>query len=109
MNLVYLVVNDMQGVLDDTTIEMVNHRNADIPNYEPLTSGATYEQLKAKYEQHNPYKGAGYERTKGGQPFWILPFKPAEGMPAPDPNAATVIDREGVLNFGFDVEDEESH
>ncbi len=106
---VFLIVSNMEGVISDSIIDAVNTRNSsrnDLnPVYVPLEYGATYAELKTAYEGYTPLKGAGYNRTKDGIEYWILPFKSSSDMEAPNPNDAIVTNSEGLNSFGWDVEE----
>ena len=111
---VYLVVHDMNGTLDATTIAMINYRNSNtegLVDYVPFTDGTedteetTYQMLRNRYEGYKPIKGAGGDRTRDGGPYWVLPFWTAEGMPDPKPEYAVVLSATELREFGWDVVD----
>ena len=107
---VYLVVHDMNGTLDATTIAMINYRNANtagLVDYIPFEEGTTYQMLRDRYETYKPIKGAGGDRFKDSVPYWALPFWTAEGMPDPNPSFAVVLSASELREFGWDVENVE--
>ena len=99
----------MEGVISDSIIDAVNARNSsrkDLnPIYTPLPYGTTYAELKAAYEGYSPLKGSGYNRTKQGVEYWVLPFKSSDDMETPNPSDAIVTNSEGLNSFGWDVEE----
>ena len=82
-------------------IPRINARNS--KNGISFLEGETWKNLYTKYE-NSPKNGKGVERKKEGVEYWYLPF---ESHPAINSfNELTVLNREEILSFGFDVEDE---
>ena len=108
---VYLVINDMSGVMSDKVIGMINFRNSQnkrLTNYIPFPNGTNYTELRRKYkEDYYPVKGYGGYRYKEEKQRWCLPFTKADGMPDPDPNYGVILSKSELLSFGWDIEDRE--
>lgn len=103
---VYLVVSKMKGTLDSITLAMINYRNANtkgIIDYVPFEEGTTYQDLRDRYITYKPIKGAGGDMTKDGEPYWVLPFWTADGMPSPNSEYAVVLSAIEMRGFDWDI------
>ena len=93
--------NEMSEKIPDGMIPLINGRNA--KNGINFSEGETWNDLHTKYK-NSPKNGSGVERAKDGVEYWYLPF---ESHPAINSfNELTVLNREEILSFGFDVDDE---
>lgn len=93
--------SEMSEKIPDGMIPLINARNS--KNGISFIEGETWNDLYTKYE-NSPKNGKGVERTKEGVEYWYLPF---EYHPAINSfTELTVLSREEILSFGFDVEDE---
>lgn len=99
---VYLKVKDLNGVIENGIIALANHRNATVEGYTPLEVGATYNDLKTKYEALSPVKGAGYCKHLGGVEYWILPFESHPQMIQPAPEIAEVLTKNQIKMLSWD-------
>ena len=98
-NTVYLVVEDMSGVIDDAIIDLFNARHSGLGE---LAYSSTYADMKSFKETNAPIKGAGYIRKKDGADRWVLPFYSHPDMFAPD--NAEVLSISELKNYGWDPE-----
>ena len=103
--MVYLIMKESEtvGVIPTDLIPLINERNK--KNGFKFENGATWAELRNKYEE-SPKNGAGVKRTKDGAEYWYLPFEPSAVVAGV--SGLTVLSREEILNFGFDVEQEEN-
>jgi len=101
--MVYLIMtkSEMSEKIPYGMIPLINARNS--KNGISFVEGETWNDLYTKYE-NSPKNGKGVERKKEGLNYWYLPF---ESHPAINSfTQLTVLNREEILSFGFDVEDE---
>lgn len=98
---VYLVVQDMSGVVDNAIIDLFNARHAGLGE---LEYGSTYADMKLFKEELSPIKGAGYIRQKDGVDRWVLPFYSHPDMFVPD--NAEVLSVSELKAYGWDVIEE---
>ena len=108
-NTVYLAVHNMNGTMSNTVIGMINYRcqNTIGISHTDFEEGTTYQELRDRYKTYVPFKGAGGDRIKDGNPYWVLPFWYVEGMPNPDPLYAVTLSSSELNEFGWDTETEE--
>ena len=101
--MVYLIMtkSEMSERIPDGMIPLINARNA--KNGISFVEGETWNDLYTKYK-NSPKNGKGVERTKEGVEYWYLPFEPHPAMT--NFTELTVLSREEILSFGFDVEEE---
>lgn len=105
---VYLIVKNLNGVMDDFIIPLVNERNGHIQSFTPVQIGDTWGRLKQSFEESATEKGRGaeIEQYKNGVYYWVLPFTPHPLMQQPaEPNDAFVLDKESYINYGWDIEE----
>lgn len=108
-NTVYLIVKNLDGVVDDFIVPLANERNARISSFTQLEVGDTWGRLKQSFEESAAEKGRGGEiiRIKDGVEYWVLPFMTHPNMSQPvEPNDAFVLDLATYKAFGWDVEEE---
>ena len=96
-----MMKNEMSEKIPDGMIPLINARNA--KNGISFAEGETWNDLYTKYD-NSPKNGKGVERTKEGVGYWYLPFETHPAMTSF--TELTVLSREDILSFGFDVEDE---
>lgn len=109
MNTVYLIVKNLNGVMDDFIIPLVNERNGHIQSFTPVQVGDTWGRLKQSFEESAAEKGRGAEiiRHKDGVEHWVLPFTVHPLMEQPStPEDAFVLTKNEYTNFGWDVIEE---
>jgi hypothetical protein len=108
METVYLIVNNLNGVIDSNIIPLINARNANLSTFTPIEEGNTWGRLKQSFEESAQEKGRGSEiiRYKNTVEYWVLPFENHPLMEQPNPNDAQVLTKEGYINFGWDIIEE---
>lgn len=110
MDTVYLIVKNLDGLMDNFIIPLVNERNGHIKTFTPVKVGDTWGRLKQSFEESAKEKGRGseIEQHKDGFYHWVLPFTPHPLMKQPaEPNDAFVLDKESYINYGWDIIEEE--
>ena len=102
--MVYLIMkkSEMSEKIPSGLLPLINARN--LKNGFQFVEGEKWNDLYSKYKD-SLNNGHGVERTKEGVEYWYLPFQPHEAMINFD--ELTVLSREEIVNFGFDVEDVE--
>jgi len=105
METLYLIVNNLNGVIDSDIIPLINARNEHLSTFTLIQEGDIWGRLKQSFDESAQEKGRGseIERTKGGVPYWVLPFENHPLMKQPNPNDAQVLTKNEYINFGWDV------
>ena len=108
-NTVYLIVKNLDGVVDDFIVPLANERNSGVSSFTQLEVGDTWGRLKQSFEDSAAEKGRGGEivKFKDGVQHWVLPFRAHPDMEQPaEPSDAFVLDKANYMVFGWDVEEE---
>ena len=105
----YLVVKNLEGVIDAPVILLINARNKGVSSFTPMVDGSTWGDLKQSFIDSSTEKGRGSEiiKFKDGLEHWILPFRNHEQMTQPNPADACVMTSEELNAFDWDIEEVE--
>jgi hypothetical protein len=105
---VYLIVNNLNGIIDSNIIPLINARNEHLSTFTLIKEGDTWGRLKQSFEESAQEKGRGSEiiRYKNTVEYWVLPFENNPLMEQPNPNDAQVLTKEAYINFGWDIIEE---
>ncbi len=106
MKMMYLVVKNLNGVIDTNFVPLINARgNAG----KVINEGDKWGDLKDAFQMRVGEAGRGglIIRHKNSVEHWILPFENHPSLEQPsNPNDAWVSTRDEYLSFGWDIIEE---
>ncbi len=107
---VYLIVKNLEGLIDESIIPLVNERNGHLSTFPEIESGDSWGDLKNAFISSAAEKGRGGEivKFKDGVEYWVLPFTTHPDMSQPEsPEDAFVLDKESYISYEWDVEEQD--
>lgn len=99
MKTVFLIQKEMSTPIEDGIVDLFNSRHIGLGS---LSYGDSYQAMYELKESLEPTKGKGYFNKKDDEEYWVLPFEPHPQMGSFP--SVTVVDKEGLNNFGWDIE-----
>ncbi len=105
IDIVYLTVKNLDGLIDETIIPLINARGN---CGKVIESGDKWQDLKDGFAMRVGEIGRGelIIKKKDGIEYWVLPFEEHPEMTQPqNSDDAFVLVSEELKNFGWDIEE----